>query len=182
MPRRDTVLIVLLCLQGLAALFFLMDGIEDILGLRDPALESFTDRFEYLIAFALLISTVFTANELVRTMRRNRHLSDQIRAASGEFAELLEEWFSRWGLTPSERDVALLTIKGLSNSEIAAIRETREGTIKAHSNAIYRKAGVSGRPQLLSLFIEELMNGVARPKVADDNKKGGPTDRPASAN
>jgi len=33
-----------------------------------------------------------------------------------------------------------------------------EGTVKAQTNAIYRKAGVSGRPQLLSLFIEDLMD------------------------
>ena len=52
---------------------------------------------------------------------------------------------------------ALLLIKGLSLAEIAALRETREGTIKAQSNAIYRKAEVAGRAQLVSLFIEDLM-------------------------
>ena len=70
---------------------------------------------------------------------------------------MLEDHFEKWALTPSERDVALLAIKGLSNSEIADMRQTREGTIKAQCNAIYRKAGVSGRAQLLSLFVEELM-------------------------
>jgi hypothetical protein len=30
--------------------------------------------------------------------------------------------------------------------------------VKAQTNAIYRKSGVSGRPQLLSLFIEDLMD------------------------
>jgi DNA-binding CsgD family transcriptional regulator len=65
--------------------------------------------------------------------------------------------FQDWGLTASDRDVALFAIKGLSISEIAEMRETREGTIKAQCNAIYRKAGVTGRPQLISLFVEELM-------------------------
>ena len=37
------------------------------------------------------------------------------------------------------------------------MRNTREGTVKAQNAAVYRKAGVSGRPQLLSLFIEDLM-------------------------
>ena len=41
--------------------------------------------------------------------------------------------------------------------EIAGLRNTSEGTVKAQTNAIYRKAGVTGRPQLLSLFIEDLM-------------------------
>ena len=55
-------------------------------------------------------------------------------------------------------DVALFAIKGMSTAEIAALRSTSEGTVKAQTNAIYRKAGVSGRPQLLSLFIEDLMS------------------------
>jgi DNA-binding CsgD family transcriptional regulator len=53
--------------------------------------------------------------------------------------------------------VALFAIKGMSTSEIATLRTTSEGTVKAQTNAIYRKAGVSGRPQLLSLFIDDLM-------------------------
>ena len=73
--------------------------------------------------------------------------------------EIVDENFTKWGLTPAERDVALFTIKGLSLAEIADLRGTSEGTIKAQTNAIYRKASVSGRPQLLSLFIEDLMNG-----------------------
>jgi DNA-binding CsgD family transcriptional regulator len=73
--------------------------------------------------------------------------------------EVLEERFAEWQLTPAERDVALFSIKGLSTAEIAQIRTTSEGTVKAQTNAIYRKAGVSGRPQLLSLFIDELMTG-----------------------
>ena len=81
-----------------------------------------------------------------------------LRAASGAFMEVLEERFDDWNLTPAERDVALFAIKGMSTQEIAALRETSEGTVKAQTNAIYRKAGVSGRPQLLSLFIDDLMN------------------------
>jgi len=81
-------------------------------------------------------------------------------AASGAFLELLEESFARWSLTPSERDVALLAVKGLSIGEIARLRQTREGTDKAQCTAVYRKAGVNNRAQLLSLFVEELMAGV----------------------
>jgi len=43
------------------------------------------------------------------------------------------------------------------------LRSTSEGTVKAQTNAIYRKAGVTGRPQLLSLFIEDLMAGPVGP-------------------
>ena len=82
--------------------------------------------------------------------------------------ELLEERFAEWGLTPAESDVALFAIKGMTTAEIASLRKTSEGTVKAQTNAIYRKAGVSGRSQLLSLFIEDLMrdDGTLRVKLA----------------
>ena len=88
--------------------------------------------------------------------------------------QVIEERFQNWALTPAERDVALFSIKGLSTAEIADLRNTSEGTVKAQTNAIYRKAGVSGRSQLLSLFIDELMEdtlpGVpATPAQHDDH-------------
>ena len=43
-----------------------------------------------------------------------------------------------------------------SVSEIAEARQTKAGTIKAQLNSIYKKANVTGRMQLLSLFVEEL--------------------------
>jgi len=44
------------------------------------------------------------------------------------------------------------------------LRETSEGTVKAQTNAIYRKAQVTGRPQLLSLFIDDLMDEAPLPQ------------------
>ena len=96
-------------------------------------------------------------------------METQLRQASGAFAELLEERFRTWGLTPSERDVAWFTIKGLSIADIARLRQTSDGTVKAQSNAIYRKAGVSGRAQLVSLCIEDLID--AGPLAAETDRK-----------
>ncbi|MGB1147708.1 MAG: helix-turn-helix transcriptional regulator, partial [Alphaproteobacteria bacterium] len=59
-----------------------------------------------------------------------------------------------------ERDVALFAIKGSSIAEISELRGTKEGTIKAQLNAIYRKADVTGRPQLISYFIEGMLDGL----------------------
>ena len=54
--------------------------------------------------------------------------------------------------------------------EIAQLRNTSEGTVKSQTAQIYRKAEVTGRPQLLSLFIEDLL-GVERaaPEVSSVN-------------
>jgi hypothetical protein len=61
-------------------------------------------------------------------------------------------------LTPSEQDVATFLIKGCDIAEIARLRGSAEGTVKAHLNAIYRKADVSGRAALVSILIEDLMS------------------------
>lgn len=154
---RSLALWALLGLQSACALFFLGDVVADLFGLE--TLLGGVDHLavEAVAVLALLLGVGFAAREIRRLARRQRRLEGQMKVASGAFLQLLEESFEDWSLTPSERDVALLAIKGLSIAEIAAVRETREGTIKAQCNAIYRKAGVSGRPQLLSLFIEELM-------------------------
>ncbi len=108
-------------------------------------------------ALGLVLGSVLGGVALFRSQIRTRRIEDQLRAASGAFADLLEERFLDWGLTPAERDVAWFAVKGMSTQEIAGLRNTSEGTVKAQSNAIYRKAGVSGRYQLLSSFVDELM-------------------------
>ncbi len=95
---------------------------------------------------------------LVRNLLvRNSKVEGQLRVASGEFHALLKEHFAQWGLSPSETDVAYFAIKGMSNNEIAALRGTSDGTVKAQLNAVYKKAGLESRTQLLGYFIEELM-------------------------
>ena len=144
-------------LQGICAAFYLGDAVKDMLGLEQAADGPESDILEFLLAPALVLSVVFTGLELRRMSARNKQMAAQLQVASGAFAELLTQHFDDWGLTGAEREVALLAIKGYSLAEMADLRDTREGTIKAQCSAVYRKAGVSGRPQLLSLFIEELM-------------------------
>ncbi len=79
--------------------------------------------------------------------------------AQGVFMDVLNARFDEWGLTAAERDVALFAIKGMSVMDMARLRATSEGTIKSQTAAIYRKAGVTGRPMLLSVFIEDMMGG-----------------------
>ena len=89
--------------------------------------------------------------------QRNRKVEQTLRSARGEFFEMLNLQFDRWDLTDAERDVALLTVKGMTVAEIANIRNTSQGTIKSQNNAIYRKADVKGRTQLLGVLIDELL-------------------------
>lgn len=148
----------LLVVQAGCATFFLVDVIADFHGVNLLVNESIHNGVELIAVVALILGIAMTALQIQRIRARQRRVEAQLRIASGAFLELLDEHFELWALTPSERDVALLSIKGLSIADIAKIRQTKEGTIKSQSNAIYSKAGVTGRQQLLSLFIEELMN------------------------
>ncbi len=155
--RRARTLWWLLAVQAGCTLFFLFDVIADFFGWGDQGIGFDDDLVEGVVVAGLMTGVVLVAIELRSLLKRHGRAEAQLKIASGAFFELLDQNFTEWSLTPSERDVALLAIKGLSLAEIATIRNTKQGTIKAQCNAIYQKAGVSGRPQLLSLFIEELM-------------------------
>lgn len=110
----------------------------------------------------------FLGMVLLRDFVRQRRESEaRLRAAAGEFNALMWQRFDEWGLTPAEADVAMFAIKGFSNTEIAGLRGKSVGTIKAQSNSVFRKAGVTGRPQLIGLLIEDLSEGIgAMPEPA----------------
>lgn len=167
---RNFALLGLFALQALCVVLLSGEAVVDVFGGESPVGVPDSDAFEYLIVAALFLGLLATGREIWKVLGRQKRMETQMMAASGAFAQLLEEHFDTWGLTPSERDVALFAMKGLSIAEIADMRQTREGTVKAQCNAIYRKAGVSGRPQLLSLFIEELMTGtLVQPDAAPAN-------------
>jgi len=151
-------LLGLLIIQILAAIFFIQDILITLLQLPVPPINwQLYELIEIGASVGLVLGVVFGAVALRHSNRNAARMKSQLRAASGAFMELLQERFAEWRLTPAECDVALFSIKGLSICEIAELRSTSQGTVKAQTNAIYRKAGVNGRAQLLSLFIEDLM-------------------------
>ena len=151
-------LIALFVVQALCAIFFVSDIAMSVLGVY-PVPLSWTSRevLEIGAAVGLVLGLIFGALALRRSLHELGTARARLRRASSAFMDIMAEHFDNWGLTPAERDVALFSIKGLSTQDIATLRNTSEGTVKAQTNAIYRKAGVTGRPQLLSLFIEDLM-------------------------
>lgn len=79
-------------------------------------------------------------------LRMKRQLTQVIRAE-----------FDGWQLTPTEKEIALLLIKGLSMREIAGIRQVKEKSVRQQSTGIYTKAGVGNRYELAAYFIEDLL-------------------------
>ena len=71
--------------------------------------------------------------------------------------EAIDRQFLRWQLSPAEREVGLLLLKGLSHKEVAAARSTGETTIRQQALAIYRKSGLRNRSELSAFFLEDLL-------------------------
>lgn len=156
--KESLALIGLILAQSICALFFLSDVANDAYWMGWSAFGgSWHLTIEALATLALIMGVAVEARYLMQLLRRQSRIERGISIASGALHGLMEEMFCDWKLTPAEQDVAGFTLKGYSIGEIADLRGSREGTIKAQLNAIYRKASVENRGQLVSLLIEDLM-------------------------
>ncbi|MGH1483786.1 MAG: helix-turn-helix transcriptional regulator [Geminicoccales bacterium] len=167
---RSLFLWSLFFLQVVCTFFFASDAFLDFFGAPETPGET-SDLLEAGVTLCLMLGTIFTGWELRSLMQRESKMRQQLDVASGAFADILQKEFDAWGLTEAEQSVALLGIKGYSIAEIASLRDTREGTIKAQNASVYRKAGVSGRLQLLSHFVEDLMSdSLIAPAISKPDK------------
>ena len=154
---RSAILWSLFVLQALCCGYFLVDILLDMIRPNTVGGLGDSDLIEGLVTLALFLGLAFTGYELYLLLRRQDQLDSQIKVASGAFSEVLETRFKSWVLTDAERDVAILAIKGFSIAEIAELRATKQGTIKAQCASVYKKAKVAGRLQLLSIFLDDLI-------------------------
>lgn len=153
--RRAYMLAVLIVANVMCTVFFAMDVIADIESFGSG--EASHLMVEAVAAIVLVVGTGFMLFELRRILQRNASMEIGLRAARGDMQALIDGFFSEWRLSDAERDVALLLLKGLDNDSIASIRGTASGTVRAQCARIYAKAGVDGRSQLMSVFMEELL-------------------------
>lgn len=148
-------LLGLIAMQALSAAFFLIDVAID-LGESGPTAHVLWE----LAIVILLLASVVWAGAAIRALRqrsqRAEHVADLARSS---FAEIVDNEFERWQLTPAEADVALLALKGCSIEGISHHRKVASGTVRAQLTRIYTKAGVANRNELASLFLEELVPG-----------------------
>jgi DNA-binding CsgD family transcriptional regulator len=125
-----------------------------------------------------LLGSIFMARRLVLTLRRARasekealELTEQLEVTRAEasrwrseaqdlmkgLSAALDQQFDRWKLSPAEKEVALLLLKGLSHKDIAEVRSVTEATARQQARAVYKKGGLSGRHDLAAFFLEDLM-------------------------
>ena len=164
MTNRDTqrgrkaLLFGLIAAQVVCVLFFLADLRFDTEAQTLAEFLGSHTLFEGVATLLLILSAGAEFVVLRDLMRRTRHLNHQLGLAARAMHDVMTAHFTQWGLTPAETDVALFAVKGLPIDDIARLRGSAEGTVKSQLNAIYRKAGVTSRQELLSLFIEHLLS------------------------
>ncbi len=151
--RQTAALSVFLVVQTLGTVFFVGDVIGDLR--EDPTSIHFI--FEAVVTAALLLGILFGAFALRRTVELLRAQDQALAVARGALSDVIDRQFRAWALTPAERDVAFLALKGLGVAEIAELRGAAQGTVRAQLTRIYAKAGVSGRAQFAAFFVEDLL-------------------------
>lgn len=157
LSERPGVVVALIAAQAACAAFYLVDVIHDAQNSLVGSLVTYF-RIETAATLALTAGIAFEIRVLMRLLERKAHLERQMTLAARAFYDIIEARFAAWGLTNAERDVAHFTVKGLSIADIASLRQSATGTVKSQLNAIYRKAGVGNRGELLSVLIEDLLD------------------------
>jgi DNA-binding CsgD family transcriptional regulator len=155
-PRAPYTLILLIAAQTICAAFFLWDVVEDFLE-AGTEISHLHLLLELLATLGLVAAIVFELNYLMGLLQRQQRLEHDISLAATAMHEIIISKFDEWCLTPTEQDVGMLLVKGFTIAEIAKIRGSAQGTIKAHLNAIYKKSDAHSRAEVLSLLIDPLL-------------------------
>jgi DNA-binding CsgD family transcriptional regulator len=137
-----------------AALFFAWDIAQDLGAGNESAVHIAVECLVFGAVLAVLGTEILRGRRLRREVRSSRA---RLARLSGEFQAALDQQFIAWGLSPSEGEVALLLIKGLSMGEIARLRQVREKTVRQQASRVYAKSSCTGRHELVAHFVEDLL-------------------------
>jgi len=138
-----------------ATLFFAYDIVTDLLDDSENLLHVVIESLVFIAISTVLWFELRRVSHLEIKVHRERVKTARL---SGELMAVMRNQFADWSLSPSECEVALLLIKGLSMKEISLAREVKEKTIRQQATGIYAKSGYAGRHELVAHFIEDLMS------------------------
>lgn len=105
---------------------------------------------------------VRTEASLARSITERDAWRKSAELALASFSSAVEQRLVAWGLTPTEREVALLLLKGHGHKQIAARTSRSERTVRQHAVSVYEKSGLSGRAELAAFFLEGLFVPTAK--------------------
>lgn len=152
-------------------LVIIVAGVTDLLMDRPESWRSAHVIFELLLIGGAVAMTAALAIGWMRARQSVAHLALSLERRRAErdawkasaqralegFGAAIDRQFDAWGLTPAEREVALLLLKGYSHKRIAKQSNRSERTVRQHAATAYQKAGVGSRAELAAFFLEALV-------------------------
>jgi DNA-binding CsgD family transcriptional regulator len=118
----------------------------------DPTMETFkayiinVGRVEHEMYFSLLPKGMLGQESFLLCV---------VKRLSSEWSNYEEQMRQNWSLTKREAQVAVECLRGKKNLEIASSLKISVSAVNKHLEKIYQKAGVRGRSELASRWIED---------------------------
>ena len=170
-PASPRILVLLFALMAVLVGIDLITDVRDRTTLAHVLLELLVVAIGFVAAGAIALRLRRSARDAHELREHAARLAENLRATQQEAARwrrnaaeliaglsaAIDAQLARWELTPAEREIALLLLKGLSHKEIAQVRSVSETTVRQQARALYRKAGLSGRNDLAAFFLEDLL-------------------------
>lgn len=170
-PASPRVLVVLFAVMALVASIDLITDLGDRATVAHVLLELAIVAIGFVAAASIALRLRRSARDaqilrdqaaqLTEALRLSREEAAQWRSDAADLiaglSAAIDAQLARWQLSPAEKEIALLLLKGLSHKEIAEIRSVSETTVRQQARSLYRKAGLSGRNDLAAFFLEDLL-------------------------
>ena len=153
-----------LLIMSLYSMYEVYDELKDLANKQETIWHVSAEILIVIISFsgfAYFLWVIFKQNQRQKDLEDNlikvrKDLEgSNIRLQDGkkEYQKVIQWQF----ISPSEKEVALLMLKGLSIKEIANSRSTQEKTVRKQASAIYEKSHLGGRHELSAWFFEDLL-------------------------
>ena len=153
LTRRTMISVAVVALQLVTAVFFLFDLVVDVR--TGPLNAHFL--FECIATLGLVAGITLGAFQIRWLVEQARRDETAVATAKGAMGDLIAIRFTEWLLTEGEADVALFALQGFGVSEIAELRNSAAGTVRAQLARVYGKAGVNSQVELMALFTDDLI-------------------------
>ena len=143
-----------------SGLFFLIDVLSDlreIMSKGDHIAGMDLPHFiaESFATLGMILASVLLWKFLQEHQKSAEAAISELQKTKQNIRRTIDNQLSQIGLTPTEKEVATLISKGFEIGEIAKLRGTSVGTIKAQSHSIYVKAGVSSKSELIINLLDD---------------------------
>lgn len=165
---QKTLLGLFLILITVYGIFDVYDEIQDLLIEEEPI---WYVSFEIFIVISSLCALFYFFYIVLKESKKREYAeqklekvktqleSSNVRLQEGkrDYQKVIQWQFSEWKLSPSEKQIALMMLKGVSFKDIAKHRATHEKTVRKQASSVYEKSGLNGRHELSAWFFEDLL-------------------------